>query len=69
MRKSLKGKRDQAEFEQSQKEIAELQQQEAAGKIALYYFDEAGFSLTPEVPYAWQEVGETIEIPSQRSVH
>lgn len=67
MRKSLKGKREQTEFERSKAEIAELHQQEAAGKIDVYYFDEAGFSLTPEVPYAWQEVGETIEIPSQRS--
>lgn len=67
MRKSLKGKRDQAEFEDAQAEIAALHQQEARGEIDVYYFDEAGFSLTPDVPYAWQEVGETIEIPAQRS--
>lgn len=67
MRKSLRGKRDQAQFECTQAEITELHEQEAAGKIDVYYFDESGFSLTPEVPYAWQAVGETIEIPSQRS--
>jgi len=67
MRKSLKGKRDQAEFERVQAEIIRLHQQEAAGEIAVYYFDESGFSLTPEVPYAWQAVGQTIEIPSSRS--
>lgn len=67
MRKSLKGKRDQAEFERAKAEITELHQQEAAGDIELYYFDEAGFSLTPDVPYAWQDAGETIEIPAQRS--
>jgi transposase len=44
-----------------------LHQQEAAGEIDVYYFDESGFSLTPEVPYAWQAVGQTIEIPSSRS--
>lgn len=67
MRKSLRGKRVQAEFECAKAEISELYKQETTGEIALYYFDEAGFNLTPEVPYAWQEVGETIEIPSQRS--
>ena len=40
---------------------------QAAGKVDVYYFDESGFSLTPEVPYAWQAVGETVEIPSRRS--
>ncbi len=67
MRKSVKGKRDQAEFEHAQKEIAILHEQEAAGEMDVYYFDESGFNLTPEVPYAWQEKGETIEIPSSRS--
>ena len=67
MRKSVKGKRDQAEFERVQEEITTLHDQEAAGEVDLYYFDESGFSLTPEVPYAWQAVGETIEIPSSRS--
>jgi hypothetical protein len=31
-----------------------------AGAIDLYYFDEAGFSLIPVVPYAWQPVHEHI---------
>jgi transposase len=67
MRRSVKGRRDQAEFERVQEEITTLHEQEADGEVDLYYFDESGFSLTPEVPYAWQEVGETIEIPSRRS--
>ncbi len=67
MRRSVKGKRDQAEFECAQEEITTLHEQEAAGKVDVYYFDESGFSLTPEVPYAWQAVGETVEIPSSRS--
>ncbi|MCK5516384.1 MAG: IS630 family transposase, partial [Desulfobulbaceae bacterium] len=29
--------------------------------------DETGFDLTPTVPYAWQPIGETIEVPSSRS--
>lgn len=67
MRKSVKGQRDQAEFERVQEEITALHEQEAAGEVDVYYFDESGFRLTPEVPYAWQAVGETIEIPSRRS--
>ena len=39
----------------------------ATGEHDLYYFDEAGFSLTPSVPYGWQPVGERIELPSRRS--
>lgn len=41
-----------------------LKQQEDQGEIRLYYFDEAGWNLVPCVPYAWQPVGETREIPS-----
>jgi hypothetical protein len=36
-------------------------------ELDLYYFDESGFSLTPCIPYAWQPVGEVIEVPSSRS--
>ena len=39
----------------------------ATGEHDLYYFDEAGFSLTPSVPYGWQPVGERIELPSSKS--
>jgi transposase len=67
MRKSVKGKRDQVAFERVKAEITTLHEQEAAGELDVYYFDEAGFNLTPEVPYAWQAVGTTIEIPSGRS--
>ena len=44
-----------------------MKQAEVTGWIDLYYTDESGFSLTPTVPYAWQEVGQTISLPSQRS--
>ena len=37
------------------------------GEFDLYYCDEAGFSLTPSVPYAWQPVGQRLEINSSRS--
>jgi len=67
MRKSPKGKRNKVAFKQSKEEIEALHIQEAAGELDLYYFDEAGFNLRPEVPYAWQDVGKTIRIPSSSS--
>ena len=67
MRKSHKSKRNEALFKQAQAEIELLEAQADAGEIDVAYFDEAGFSLVPVVPYAWQPVGETLEIPSAYS--
>ena len=67
MRKSLKNKRNNEEFEKSKAEIAVLKERHNAGEIGLNFFDEAGVSLTPVVPYAWQLKGQTIELPSSRS--
>jgi transposase len=47
--------------------IKALLEQAGNGEIDFYYFDESGFSLEPCVPYAWQPVGKTIEVPSSRS--
>lgn len=33
-------------------------------EFELWYFDEAGFSLTPNLPYAWQPIGNRIELES-----
>jgi transposase len=41
-----------------------LKHAQAQGLIDLYFVDESGFSLVPYVPYAWQEAGETISLPS-----
>jgi transposase len=62
MRKSVKGRRDEKEFEESRKELDELKKQHSSGKIDLFYFDESGFSAGSCVPYAYQPVGETIKI-------
>lgn len=40
---------------------------ETQGEIKLFYFDGSGFSTTSCIPYAWQEIGKTYEIPRQRS--
>src|SRR5713226_3245019 len=66
VRKSLKSLRDPAAFARCQRELAAFQQQEDTGKIALYYFDEAGFALDPSIPYAWQEPGTVIELPAMK---
>jgi len=66
VRKSLKKLRDPDAFAQCQRELAALQKQEDQGKIALYYFDEAGFALDPTIPYAWQEPTSIIELPAMR---
>ena len=37
------------------------------GIVDIYYFDESGFNLTPNLPYAWSTVGTTISIPAKMS--
>jgi transposase len=66
VRKSLKSRRDPVDFARCQRELEALQQQEDQGKIALYYFAEAGFALDPSIPYAWQESGSIIELPAMQ---
>ena len=67
VRKSLKSKRNPELFAQSRQQLADLIEQDKQGLIDLVYFDQSGFSLVPCVPYAWQEKGETIEIPCSNS--
>jgi transposase len=47
VRKSFKSLRDPSAFAKGQRELEALQKQEDKGKIALYYFDESGFTLDP----------------------
>lgn len=68
MRKSLKHKRDETHFRAKQALFEKIKENaEKYGAIDLVYFDEASFSLVPVVPYAWQTIGQTLEIPSTRS--
>jgi len=67
VRKSLRKKRNQDDFDVSKEELKLLIQQHKDNEIDLCYFDESGFTLEPCVPYAWQPVGKTIEIPSSKS--
>ena len=69
LRRSLRALRDEAEFRVVHAELADLRAQalEPARPFDLWYFDEAGFTLTPCVPYAWQKVGQTLELASAHS--
>lgn len=59
-----KGSPDSQEYADKHAELDTLQRQEDEGQIDLFYFDESGCSLTALLPYAWQEIGDTIELPA-----
>jgi transposase len=66
-RRVVGGHPDAQVYADKQAELEGLKQLEDAGEIDLYYLDESGFCLIPYVPYGWQLIGETLELPSQRS--
>ncbi len=37
------------------------------GEIDVEFFDESGFNLNPNLPYAWNKIGETLSIPAKMS--
>jgi len=57
LRKSVKSQRDETDFQEAKLEIAKLEEQHNKGEIELNYFDGSGFSLSSNVPYAWQKKG------------
>jgi transposase len=67
VRRVVAGAPDPAEYELKKAQLAVLKAQDDRGEIDLRYLDETGFCLIPYVPYAWQERGERLEIPSQQS--
>ena len=67
IRKSLRSKRNEEEFQQATQEIKLFLEAEKEELLDVFYFDESGFSLTPVVPYAWQEKENPLESPSSRS--
>jgi transposase len=66
MRRSSRARRDDAEFRAAEAERAQLRAQVLEGRSAfdLWYYDEAGFTLPPAIPYAWQRGGERWELAS-----
>ncbi len=67
VRRSTKNRRDEKEFQKIREEIDSLKQQQRDGIIDLFYSDESGFSLDSRVPYAYQPIGETLEISASKS--
>jgi transposase len=64
IRKVPAKKPDPVKYAHSQALLQRLQQQDAAGECDLWYFDGSGFCLEPYLPYAWQPIGDTLEIPT-----
>ena len=52
-----------AQYQRAQARIADWQARERAGECDLWYFDASGFCLEPCMPYAWQPIGQTWELP------
>jgi transposase len=46
--------------------LGEYEQLSESGEVDLYYGDEAGVSLEPNVPYGWQFGDEEVSMPSGR---
>ena len=67
LKRTLAKQPDPVEYATKKQQLEVLKRQDEQNELDLRYMDESGFCLVPYVPYAWQEKGETMEIPSQRS--
>lgn len=69
LRRSVRSRRNEADYQAAKEHLAQLRQACAAPDcdFELVYFDGAGFTLVPCVPYGWQPKGETLELPSRHS--
>lgn len=69
VRKSLRSLRNESDFRAAQEHLDQLRKAcaDVGYEFDLIYFDEAGFTLTPCVPYAWQAASAPLTLPSQRS--
>lgn len=67
IRRSSCSNRNEADFQDAKKRLDTLRKECSASNsdFDLIYFDGAGFTLTPSVPYAWQLIGKTLEISSE----
>lgn len=63
-RRSLKEKRDEAEFREGQRVLKAFHEREAVGELDVFYLDESGFRARSGVPYAWQPRGKTLRLPA-----
>ena len=68
LRKWLKPKQDPAECERLYGLLQELKKLEESGFLELFYGDQSSFSMNPNVPYGWQEIGNAIKIVPTKEV-
>ena len=52
------------QYSRKQEMIARLQARESHGECDLWYFNGASFCLEPSLPYAWQPIGTSLEVPT-----
>ena len=55
VRRVVFGEPDANEYAKKKQELEVLKERAAAGEIDLRYFDESGFCLNSNSPYAWQD--------------
>jgi transposase len=67
VRRTVFGEPEPNEYKEKKQQLEVLKQQAEAGEIDLRYCDESGFSLTSNVPYAWQDKDDPLQVKSQRS--
>ena len=65
MKRGLNKEADEWELEVKLPRLTELVEPDKIGEIDLRYLDQSGFSLTPYIPYGWQEKNEQIVIKSR----
>ena len=65
MKRGLSKEADEWELEVKIPVLTKLIEQERNGEIDLRYLDQSGFSLTPYIPYGWQETNETTVVKSR----
>ena len=58
---------DPKEYQIKLEELKSLLMLEKKGEIDIYFGDETGVSLTPNLPYGWQEINKPIRIKTERS--
>ena|GEM_PF-1129192 len=67
VRRVVFGEPDANEYAKKKQELEVLKEQAAAEEIDLRYFDESGFSLNSNSPYAWQDKADRHAVKSRRS--
>jgi len=54
-------------YENKKRDLQILKQIASDGVIDVTFFDESGFNLRPNIPYAWTPIGKTLSVPAKIS--